>query len=436
LTERGEEVEKDGSEALRPGGRKGVTMRILFAHTNFPAQFGAFGDWLAARGWDVTFATAAERAAPPPGARMFRFAAAADGAPETHRHARPLDRALRTAESFAAAAVKARAAGVDPQVIVAHAGWGAGSYAKAVWPEARFVPYVEWWYRHPRPDRLPDEQPPPDEAAARARAAARNAPMLVDLAQADAALCPAGFQAAQFPDWLRARLTVAPDGVDIDAFAPDPAARARLAALGVPPDAEVVSYATRGMEPYRGFPDFMRALAALQRARPRLFAVIAGQDRVVYGAALPPGDSWKARMLAELDLDLGRVAFVGLLQPDRWRTLLQGTDCHVYLTVPFVLSWSFLEAMSVGCPLVASDAAPVREALGAGGGAVTAPLGDPATLAAAIAATLDDPAAARAPRAAARARIAEAYDHAWLWPARAEMLRRLAAGRDSPPPMG
>lgn len=400
-------------------------MRILFVHTNFPGQFGAFGAWLARQGDDVCFATAA-KATPPRECRMMRFEAVEDGAPETHRHARGLDRALRTAESFAATAVKAKTAGIDPQVVVAHSGWGAGTYAKAVWPGAAFVPYLEWWYRHPRPDIHPDDPPPSDETAQRARAAARNAPMLIDLAQADMAFCPAEFQAAQFPDWIRARLTVAPDGVDAAGMKPDPAARARLAEHGVPADAEVVSYATRGMEPYRGFPEFMRALALAQKARPRLHAVIAGQDRVAYGAPLPPGESWKARMLAELSLDARRLHFTGLLAPAPYAALLQGTDAHVYLTVPFVLSWSFLEAMSAGAPLIVNDAPPIREALGASDGALIADPYDPHALAAAIVATLEDRAGARARGMRARRRILSAYDRAWIWPARAAMLRRLA----------
>lgn len=174
-------------------------MRILFAHNNFPAQFGAFGGWLAEQGWDVVFATARRDARPPSRTRLFHFDAAENGAPQTHRHARPLDRALRTAEHFAAAALRARASGVSPQVVVSHSGWGAGTYAKAVWPQARFVPYVEWWYAHPRSDVLPGEPPPTCDAALRARAASRNAPMLLDLAQADLALCPTAFQATQFP---------------------------------------------------------------------------------------------------------------------------------------------------------------------------------------------------------------------------------------------
>lgn len=405
-------------------------MRILFAHTNFPAQFGAFGAWLATQGWDVVFATARSGAEPPAGCRMLRFQTARDGAPETHRHGRGLDRALRTAESFAVVAAKARQSGLAPDVVVAHSGWGAGTYAKAVWPEARFAPYVEWWYRHPRADAHPAEPDPADPAATRARAVSRNAPMLLDLATADAVLCPTQFQAAQFPDWIRARFTVMHDGVDAAALAPDPAGRARLIGeLGLPAEAEIVSYAARGMEPYRGFPEFLRAVAALQKRRPRLHAVIAGEDRVVYGESLPEGESWKRRVLAALDLDPARLHFVGHVPPARLRVMMQGADLHVYLTLPFVLSWSMIEAMSVGCRLVVSDVAPVREALGGRDAAILVDHHDPDALVAAIARGLDEREAGARRGAAARARVLAAYDRRWLWPARAAFLETLAQGR-------
>ncbi len=398
-------------------------MRVLFCHTNFPGQFGGFGAWLAERGWDVMFATGREGAQPPTGTRLFRFTHHKSGAPETHRHARPLDQALKTAESFAAAAIRGRAQGFAPDVIVAHSGWGAGTYAKAVWPEARFVSYAEWWYNWPRVDVHPDDPPPSDPTAVAAKALARNAPMLLDLAAADAVLVPTHFQAAQFPGWLRPRISVLHDGVDTAGFAPDPDARDALAAsLGLPAEAEILSYATRGMEPYRGFPEFMRALARLQAERPRLHAVIAGEDRVAYGEPLPEGESWKQRLLAELPLDTARVHFTGLLPPLDYRRLLQGTDVHVYLTLPFVLSWSMIEAMSTGCRLVVSDVDPVTEALGHDAVALKVSHYAPEALARTIATALDDLDAGRRRGLAARRRAQLAYGRDWLWPARADLI--------------
>ena len=149
------------------------------------------------------------------------------------------------------------------------------------------------------------------------------------------------------------------------------------------------------MEPHRGFPETMRALALLQRARPRLHALIGGEDRVAYGAALPEGDSWKRRMLAELDLDLGRVHFTGLLSRPDLVEVLRASDVHLYLTVPFVLSWSLLDAMSTGCLIVASDTAPVREFMTDGRTGLLVPPHDPAALAARIGQALDAPAGHR-----------------------------------------
>ncbi|GAA0303608.1 glycosyltransferase [Rhodovulum strictum] len=322
-------------------------MNILFSHLNFPAQFGAFGANLARQGWSVTFVTERTDAVPPPGCRMFRMTPHRTPTEGVHRFARPLEAAMINGQAFANAALAARQAGLSPDIVVAHSGWGAGTFARAVWPQAKLVSYVEWYYRFPPVDAV-GPIPPGNDADRRALALARNAPTLLDLAEADLVLCPTQFQADQFPGWIRDRLTVLHDGVDTGFFTPDPQARLDLPGVTIPEGAEIVSYATRGMEPTRGFPDFMRALALLQARRPGLHAVIGGQDRAAYGAGPPDGTSWKRHMLAELDLDPARLHWPGLLARGPWRNLLQSTHVHVYLTVPFVLSWSLVEAMAAG----------------------------------------------------------------------------------------
>ncbi|MBE3638669.1 glycosyltransferase [Mangrovicoccus algicola] len=397
-------------------------MKIIFSHQNFPAQFGHFGAYLARCGWDVTFFTAARDATPPEGCRMLRMGAHRDPSAQTHRYLRGLESAVLNAQGFANAAMRARDRIPAPDIVVAHSGWGSGSFAKAVWPETKFVSYAEWYYRWPPRDT---GRPAAAEGAedSRAHAMARNLPMLLDFDQADRIWCPTQFQADQFPATHRARMTVRHDGVDCETFAPGPA---RIE--GVPEGAEVVTYATRGMEPHRGFPEFMRALAVLQKTRPRLHAVIAGQDRVAYGEKLPDGESWKARMLAELDLDLSRVHFAGLLPHGRYRALLQASQAHVYLTVPFVLSWSMIEAMAAGCPLVVSDSPPVREVIPDDSMAEIVPSGDAEAVAVAVARLLDDPQTARRKGEAARRRALAGYDRRWIWPARAQELAELCRG--------
>jgi glycosyltransferase involved in cell wall biosynthesis len=417
-------------------GRAG--RRILFAHKNFPAQFGALGEWLEAEGWEVAFLTQRDGARHPT-IRVVPCRDHRQPAEATHRYLRGFEQAVITAQGFARAAVGLRDAGFRPDIVMAHAGWGAGIFLKDVWPETVAIPYFEWHYNWPYVDQTTTDSETGDPLDARARTRVRNAALWADFSAADRALCPTRFQAAQFPPWLRERLTVMHDGVDTDLHAPAPpgqGSRAILARWGVPQDAEVLTSITRGMEPHRGFPETMRALKLLQARRPRLHALIGGEDRVAYGAKLPEGDSWKRRMLAELDLDLSRVHFTGLLSRPDMVEVMRAGDVHVYLTVPFVLSWSLLDAMSTGCLIVASDTEPVREFMTEGRTGLLVPPNDPVALAARIETALDGGAGLGRLRARARARIVEGFDarrvvyprkRAWLEAALRARPRREAA---------
>lgn len=379
---------------------------ILFVHDSFPGQFGALAADFAARGWQVAFATAAPPAAAPGGLRILSYAPHRAPSPETHPYAQPMDRAALRAQAFARTAFGARRDGLAPDVVVTHTGTGAGMLAREIFPAARVVAYCEWWYRHPGADvawLAAHGYPHPGGPEAPLHEQARNAPIALELAAADAAVCPTAFQAAQFPPAFRDRLTVVHDGIDAALFRPDPdATRDTLDGL-VPAGARLVTYATRGMEPHRGFPEFMAALPAVLAADPRAVAVVAGDNRVCYGGDALRRVDWKARALATHPLDPTRVRFAGTLPPALYRRLLRRSDAHVYLTVPFVLSWSMLEAMASGVALVASDTAPVREFAG-DESAELVDHGHPAALADAILATLAAPHAAR--RATAR-RVAE-----------------------------
>lgn len=415
-------------------------MRILFAHKNFPAQFGAFGEWLAGQGWEVAFVTQREGAA----SAAFRVVAcpADHRAPAegVHRYVRPLEGAVITGQAFARAATALDREGFRPDIVMGHAGWGVGTFLKDVWPAAAAIPYFEWYYTWPYPDRTPYDTEAADPLDARARNRIRNAPIWADFSTATRALCPTRFQAAQFPPWMRERLTVMHDGVDTELHspgapgAPGDGSRAILARWGVPADAEVLTSITRGMEPHRGFPETMRAIALLQKRRPRLHALVGGEDRVAYGAQLPEGESWKKRMLAELTpesgLDLSRVHFTGLLSRPDMVAVMRASDAHVYLTVPFVLSWSLLDAMACGCLVVASDTEPVREFVEDGVTGLLVPPHDPAALAARIETALDGKGgdALRRVRARARAKIVGGFDaERVIWPKKRAWLEAAAA---------
>lgn len=407
---------------------------ILFIHDNYPAQFGGIGDWLAKDGWQVTFATAAGDARSD-AMRVLTYTPHRAPGAGTHPYAQPMDRAAINGQGFVRMAITARDRGLDPDVIVAHSGWGAGMFARDVFPRATFVAYCEWWYQYPGIDtaflaRLWNTGPL-DNPNAPMQERARNAPIAMDIAASDAAICPTQFQANQFPPVMQRALTVAHDGIDTAYYRPEPGSRHDTLNGLVVENARVVTYATRGMEPHRGFPQFMASLPAILADDPRNVVVIAGSNRVAYGSDAHRRTDWKAQALATHDLDPARVHFVGALQCDAYRALLRRSDAHVYLTVPFVLSWSMLEAMSTGCALVVSDTEPVREFAGPDAASLV-DLGDPAGIAGAVIDTLRDSAKSSVRRQAARAVITSLYGIDKLYPQKAAQFKALCAAPRQP----
>jgi glycosyltransferase involved in cell wall biosynthesis len=404
--------------------------RILFVHDNFPAQFGRFGQWLAGLGWEVAFATAA-RGAGAEGIRIFTYAPHREPGEGTHPYVRTMEKAVINAQAFARAALEQRKAGYSPDLVVAHTGWGAGMFAAQIFPQARFIAYCEWWYRYPGADvvylsELNGESPPGNIEGAIVEHA-RNAPIAMDLSAANAALCPTRFQASQFPAIYRAALSVLHDGIDTDYLCPDAAERGGTLGGRVAEDAHVLTYATRGMEPHRCFPQFIAALPAIFAADPRAVAVVAGENRVAYGSAKQRQTDWKEKALAEAGVDQSRVIFTGRLSYGEYRALLRRSDAHVYLTVPFVLSWSMLESMSVGCAMVVSDTAPVTE-FASEETARLVNLREPGRLAERVIETLRDPEGSAARRRAAREKIRAELEMKDLYQRKAEFLARVAQG--------
>ena len=238
--------------------------------------------------------------------------------------------------------------------------------------------------------------------------------LLHAIAAADAGLTPTGFQKSQHPAWFRDRLTVLHDGIDTARFAPDPAASVHLRSAGLTlrPGDEVLTFVARELEPYRGYHVFMRSLPLLQQLRPQARIVIVGGDGASYGSPAPAGTSWRRIFLEEVGdrLDMTRIHFVGKLPHAVLRQLMQVSAAHVYLTYPFVLSWSLLEAMSIGCAIVGSDTAPVREVVRDGETGFLVDFFDPQALARKAAQVLEHRAELAAVRAAARELVVQRYD--------------------------
>ena len=399
-------------------------MRVLFLHNNFPAQFGALARHLSKRGHEVAFGTRWQ-GTPPPWLRMVRYQPHREGRKDQHPYLSFVEQAVLNGQALARTAWKMKEEGYSPDLVVAHSGWGPGLYVRDVWPDAKYVGYFEWYYRAKGSDADFLHEVSRDDLH---RLGTRNAAILLDVAACHWGIVPTAFQASQFPDLLRRKLTVQHDGVDTGYYTPKPGRRLKLPDLDLSQVDEVVTYATRGMEPYRGFPQAMAAFAEVQKRRPRAHVVVVGEDRVAYGRRLPDGDTYKQKMLRELDFDLDRLHFTGRLPRNHYREVLLASSAHVYLTVPFVLSWSMIESMSAGCLLVASDTGPVREVVRDGENGLLVDFFDAGALADRICDALERPDAFAGVRKAARRTAVERYAASRLVPLRAQLLEAVAGG--------
>lgn len=400
-------------------------MKVLFLHNNFPAQFGALGRYLSDEGWQVTFMTQRKGAKAdgidtvvyrdreqPKGQEPHPFLVSSTKAAITGASAAEVAEVLRTKRGY------------TPDVVVAHSGWGPGMFLKDVWPDAPYVGYFEWFYRGDADD-ISFLNEGPRGVLNKARERMRNAPILTDLTACDAGLVPTRYQASQFPGLFRNKLTVMHDGIDTDTYAPGDPGPLTLGGQTFAKGDETVTYVARGMEPYRGFPEFMTALAKVQKRRPALRAIVVGEDRVAYGRALKNGKTYKEDALGRLDLDLSRIVFTGLLPRPAYRKVLQISALHTYLTVPFVLSWSSMEAMSAGCLMLASDTAPVREVMVHEKNAILVDHRDPAALADAMEDALARRSTLAPLREAARRTITDSYAARDVYPAKKVWLAGL-----------
>ncbi|MDD5168551.1 MAG: glycosyltransferase family 4 protein, partial [Syntrophales bacterium] len=337
-------------------------MKILFLHRNFPAQFRHLAAVLGRDpGNRVVFITA-RREGEISGVRKIVYEPSRKPNRETHHYLKSLEDAVLHGQAVYRLAQKLKTEGFVPDVIYGHSGWGPTLFMKDVFPKARLLCYFEWFYyaHGSDADFDPADRLTPDDIL---RIRMKNAPILTDLYGCDGGLSPTNWQMQQFPPEFHKKISVLHDGIDTRYFHPDRNASLVLSALNLDLSAagEIVTYVSRGLEPYRGFPQFMETVSLLQKRRPRCHVVVVGEDRVAYGRQPADGKTYKQQMLDKLDLDLSRLHFTGHLPYADYRRVLQSSSAHVYLTRPFVLSWSMMEAMSAGCLIVASRTPPVME---------------------------------------------------------------------------
>ena len=343
-------------------------MNILFVHQNMPGQYRELVQWLAAQSeHEIYFLT--QRQKPP------KIGGVKERIYKTHyvpkKDAYGLSKVWEEASGAGFGAMLAaqqieEKEGFKPDIIVGHVGWGELTFFKQLWPDVPIVGFFEYYYRlFGGPVNFdPDE---PVNAHTPFLLQARNVVPTLNITTVDRALSPTKWQRDCFPPEMHDKIYVCHDGIRTDRLKPDPDAELKLGRLEEPirKGDEIVTYMARNLERMRGFHKFMRALPEIMAARPNARVLVIGGNEVSYGAKSKAPGGLRGEMEAEVgdSVDWSRVHFLGQVPYADYQKIIQISRCHIYMTMPFVLSWSLLETMSMEATIVASDVAPVREAM-------------------------------------------------------------------------
>lgn len=335
--------------------------QVLFLHTNYPAQFRFLVKAYLARGWKVWFASHTQKNKPLPSVKYIKLEKA------------PSKGSKLDQNQFSALIVfkqllsLKRNNQLNPKRIYVHAGWGLGSFLRELFPDSTIIAYSEWWFNLFSQDYLfnPSDSHVQHTLDSRLISLLRNHSFSYELQQADLLIAPTEWQRSQLPNNFQKKCHVVFDGIDQHMFSPGPQTKyadKRIASLS--PDTPLLTYATRGLEPYRGFPEFIKASFELLKEHKNWHVAIAGNDSInYYKSSNAPKNGYgneAYEFFKSHDLS-SRVHFLGSLPLLAYRDLLRRSNLHCYFTRPYVLSWSFLESMFTGCRLFASNTAPVLE---------------------------------------------------------------------------
>ncbi len=354
-----------------------------------------------------------------PGVKRLKYAAAAPLPAGVPPYLDRMHASVHAATEVAKLLHRLAAEGFVPDVTVAYGGQGVGSFVKDLHADRPVLGHFEW-YSNARGFEYGFDPAhaltPENEMALRMQ----NAGLLVDLAGFDHGITPTEWQKRSFPPEFRAKLSVIHDGIDTAFYSP---AAAR-------PEAEVLTYVSRGLEPVRGFHQFAAAAQLILAARPKCRIVVVGEPtESFYSRKAPGGRTWREIVLEKFPLDPARVRFTGWLQRREYREVLRASSAHIYLTVPYVLSWSLLEAMSAGCAVVGSRTAPVEEAIAHRENGLLADYFSPQAIADAACEMLEGGAAVEAMRRRARETVVERYAYERVVPRHVDLMRSLAQRR-------
>jgi glycosyltransferase involved in cell wall biosynthesis len=374
---------------------------VLFLHPNFPGQFKLLAQALAAQPemhvyalGDRSWMSRTDHL----GITVWAYDPPDGAADGVHAYLRGADAAVRRGQTVARFLMEQKQKGFEPDVIYAHPGWGDALYVKDIFPDAKVISLLEYFYQ-PRGADVGFDKEFPLGLDDIFRVRTLNFVQHMALESSDIYICPTAWQKSRYPQRYQSDITLIHEGIDTTQFEPDPAAQLNIAettwtaggqtittpAVTLRKGDEVLTYVSRSLEPYRGFHMFMRSLPDILRSRPHCHVVIVGKLQAHYGPTPRRGGSWRDVLMAEIAPQLSpgmfeRIHFLGPVPYARYLQVLQVSRVHVYLTYPFILSWSLLEAMAMGCLVVASQTAPVEEVIKEGHNGLLVPFQWPQVL--------------------------------------------------------
>ncbi len=410
-------------------------MKILFLHPNMPGQYKHLCLAFARNPENQVVFITKPKKIEIPGVYKVEYDTPRETSLLVHRYLLGTEKAvLQGQEVWRVCRKLKQEEGFVPDIICAHPGWGDALYVKDIYPDTPLLSFFEFYYRSSGSDVGFDLENSPVREDDIARVRTKNVTNLLSLEAADWGISPTHWQFEQHPPEFRNKISVLHDGVDTDIARPnhDVVINTKEGETVKYGD-EVVTYIARNFEPYRGFPTFMKAAKILLDERPNLKIVAVGADDVSYGRPAPRGTTYRRMYLDKVKPDLSRLYFTGILPYAQLLQLLQVSAAHIYLTYPFVLSWSMLEAMSCEALVIGSKTAPVEEVIEDGVNGLLVDFFSPEDLAARVIEALEHKEQMQEIRKAARRTVEDRFALSKLLPLHMGLITDIA-DRKNPPP--
>lgn len=403
-------------------------MKILLIHQNMPGQYKHIAKELAKDPDNEVVFITKEGRPDIEGVKKVEFRTKGEVDKGTHKYLINISRAIIQGQEVWRVCNKLKESGFIPDVICAHPGWGDALFIKEIFPDVPLLNYIEFYYQQFGADMHfdPNEPVVPDNLA---RVRIKNTNNLINLEACDWGISPTFWQASQNPKPFQQKISVLHEGIDTDHVKPSDIQEITLkSGVTLNKKQEIITYIARNFEPYRGFPTVMKAFEILQKKRPEAQIVVIGSDGVSYGKELGGGMTYRQKMMKEVSLDSNRIHFTGPLPYQQMLDMLRISTAHIYLTYPFVLSWSMLESMAIGCAMVCSDTSPVQEVIEDGVNGLMVDFFSPEDVAEKVEKILDHPDRMQTMREAARQTVIDKYNLETVLPMHIALIKDMAKG--------